>query len=299
MTNCINITGAGLEPLRGSAIIEQIDLSLVGEQQSPWLRPEPPISCDHVLPILDSIIEREGCSLKHLQFPKKWRKDQEEPSTDSEFHALLLRYNQMWTSRGAISCLECNQNLPPHRDIWIETRICRFYGIQLHTCCCCLAHYCYKCETEERERRMLYSCVKCERDYCTDCSKTHLCRSCEEYYCIDCYEDECQKCNEKICVLCFEESKCEGCDKLFCAECNDIEGEKVVRTCDECDGTFCDDCQLRRLQQGQQGCAECIKQIAPLLAGENKRLYKEVEQLKLENKELKVENKELKQRAKA
>ncbi|KAL7490604.1 hypothetical protein ACHAWT_000175 [Skeletonema menzelii] len=64
LTNCLNITGAGLEPLRGSTIIEQIDLSLVGKNCNPAdLSPYPPISCDHVLPILDSIIEREGCSI--------------------------------------------------------------------------------------------------------------------------------------------------------------------------------------------------------------------------------------------
>jgi hypothetical protein len=74
LTNCVNITGAGLEPLRGSAIIEQIDLSLVGEHQSPRFRTEPTIiSCDHALPILDSIIEREGFALKYLQFPHVWR----------------------------------------------------------------------------------------------------------------------------------------------------------------------------------------------------------------------------------
>eukprot|EP00984_Skeletonema_dohrnii_P018372 scaffold8557_cov100-Skeletonema_dohrnii-CCMP3373.AAC.12 len=73
LTNCVNITGVGLEPLRGSLIIEQIDLSLVGEHQSPSISPEPQISCSHVLPILDSIIEREGCSLMHLQFPQVWR----------------------------------------------------------------------------------------------------------------------------------------------------------------------------------------------------------------------------------
>lgn len=73
LANCINITGAGLEPLRGSAIIEQIDLSLVGKHQSPVLNPEPPISCEFVLPILHSILGSGGCSLKHLQFPIKWR----------------------------------------------------------------------------------------------------------------------------------------------------------------------------------------------------------------------------------
>eukprot|EP00985_Skeletonema_marinoi_P013791 scaffold6883_cov82-Skeletonema_marinoi.AAC.1 len=60
LTNCVNITGVGLVPLRGSAIINQIDLSLVGEHQRPKINPEPQISCDLVLPILDSIIEREA-----------------------------------------------------------------------------------------------------------------------------------------------------------------------------------------------------------------------------------------------
>ena len=44
LTNCIKITGAGLRPLRGSTIIEQIDLSLVGDGENPRLDPEPPIS---------------------------------------------------------------------------------------------------------------------------------------------------------------------------------------------------------------------------------------------------------------
>eukprot|EP00985_Skeletonema_marinoi_P028517 scaffold25143_cov73-Skeletonema_marinoi.AAC.1 len=45
LTNCINITGVGLEPLRGSTIIQQIDLSLVCVHESCKLDPAPPISC--------------------------------------------------------------------------------------------------------------------------------------------------------------------------------------------------------------------------------------------------------------
>ena len=52
LTGCVNITGAGLEPLRDSLVIEHIDLGFVGESESPILRTDPPISCDHVLPIL-------------------------------------------------------------------------------------------------------------------------------------------------------------------------------------------------------------------------------------------------------
>ena len=35
LANCTNITGAGLEPLRGSSVIEFIDLSLAGDHESP------------------------------------------------------------------------------------------------------------------------------------------------------------------------------------------------------------------------------------------------------------------------
>mmetsp|Transcript_5263 Transcript_5263/g.11114 ORF Transcript_5263/g.11114 Transcript_5263/m.11114 type:complete len:204 (+) Transcript_5263:72-683(+) len=73
LTNCSNMTGAGLVSLSGSTSIEQIDLSLVGAHQSPILDPKPPLDCDLVLPILDSIINQGRCQLKHLQFPRMWR----------------------------------------------------------------------------------------------------------------------------------------------------------------------------------------------------------------------------------
>jgi hypothetical protein len=126
LTNCINITGAGLEPLRGSTTIEQIDLSLVGKHQSRKLKPDPPISCDHVLPILDSIIEREGCALQHLQFPSKWldrmgiryRNGRQRELFD-QFVQFLRRCNGMWDNRGGISCLKCNSNSPTDNGSWI------------------------------------------------------------------------------------------------------------------------------------------------------------------------------------
>ncbi|KAL7447822.1 hypothetical protein ACHAWC_000131, partial [Mediolabrus comicus] len=74
LTNCTKITGSGLEPLRGSTIIEQIDLSLAADGENPRFDIDPPISCETVLPILDSIITADTpCAIKHLQFPYKWR----------------------------------------------------------------------------------------------------------------------------------------------------------------------------------------------------------------------------------
>ena len=72
-------------------MIEKIDLSLNGNHTCGATILKPAISCDFVLPILDSIIEDEGSSLMHIQFPKHWN----ERSTDSAFHQFLLRYKAM------------------------------------------------------------------------------------------------------------------------------------------------------------------------------------------------------------
>jgi len=272
LTNCIHIAGAGLEPLRGSIIIEQIDLSLVGEHQNPNINPEPPISCNHAIPTLDSIIEREGCALRHLQFPQVWR---EEPSTDSEFHQFLLRYNQMLTNREHVGCLECNQRLPSDGNEWIETGTNAYlhiwYGTQAHNCYDCFKHYCYDCKID--------FCWTCQTDYCEDCTKMSDCKSCENSHCNDCYEHECHECNEKICLDCVEREynchKCGDCDKVLCSECIEDEDVKTdVYTCDQCNDSCCDVCRLRKFRQGQLGCTDCIKQVASLLECESKECVK-------------------------
>ena len=72
ITNCVNITGIGLEPLRGSAVIQQIDLSLTCDGEGPsTLDLELSISFGIVLPILDSIIERGV--VQHITLPRIWR----------------------------------------------------------------------------------------------------------------------------------------------------------------------------------------------------------------------------------
>ena len=55
LTHCFHITGAGLKPLRGTKVLKEIDLSLVGIHESPDIEPLPAISEGVVLPILDII----------------------------------------------------------------------------------------------------------------------------------------------------------------------------------------------------------------------------------------------------
>jgi len=89
LTNCVNITGSCLEPLRGSRVIKEVDLSLVGRHQSPLLDPKPPILADIVLPVLDDIIAR-GDEAILIQFPNAWRQQR-----SNYFCEFVVRYNRL------------------------------------------------------------------------------------------------------------------------------------------------------------------------------------------------------------
>ena len=78
LTGCININGSGLSPLRGSVVLKQLDLSLVGQHERPYKldKKAPSLSEEVVIPILSSVINAGGNSMTHLQIPQKWRKIQ-------------------------------------------------------------------------------------------------------------------------------------------------------------------------------------------------------------------------------
>eukprot|EP00984_Skeletonema_dohrnii_P012113 scaffold4870_cov75-Skeletonema_dohrnii-CCMP3373.AAC.5 len=217
LTNCINITGVGLEPLRGSIIIERIDLCLVGYHESPELDLEPPLSCTEVLPILVSIIERGFFALKHLHFPWSWRQDERniEYPWESEFHNFLLQYNDELLHNEDVSCLRCDCNLPPDRTGWMVTShgTPLAYGSQSFTCCKCMNHYCTNCPDEEAEvdEKLISSlpCRKCKRIYCFNCQEMETCESCAQNCCVDCGDfKQCYHCQEKICYSCVSEEDC-------------------------------------------------------------------------------------------
>ncbi len=69
LTGCVGITGRGLDPLRGSTSLVQIDLN--PERRRREGESSLPEGC--VLPILESVIDAPGNTLKHVQLPRKFR----------------------------------------------------------------------------------------------------------------------------------------------------------------------------------------------------------------------------------
>ncbi len=242
LTNLLNITGIGLEPLRGSTMIEKIDLSLVGDNESPDLDPAPPISMAEVLPILDSIIDMGGeSSLKLLIFPKEWRK---EINNESEFHAFLARYNELLRSR-LVTCLSCDYNLsedgPMVRMVDIQ------YGTQKYTCYDCLKHYCHDCSEEDEGEIFCMSdvCNICNRRYCLHCSREWQCTCCDGWFCVDCMSTkQCAQCDRSVCSNCISERKCQSdcCNgKIWCDDCVLYSPDGLI-PCDNCSTDRCIDC---------------------------------------------------------
>ena len=310
LTNCTNIRGIGLRPLSGSTLIEKIDLSLVGKHCNPSnILPEPPISCDIVLPILDSIISNETlCRLKYLNFPKGWRmrayntaKSGSSTETQSIFQAFLARYDQMLQNRG-----------PPKNHSGIDLEIGIFgrhnsYGTQYNICHQCTKLFRHDCSVGD-DNAEHYFCSACEREYCGNCVTTtgcgicsygfcvgtcitHSCASpncdekvcdeCKQYWCDKCYRTWCDECCSRNCL------DCEWCTKRYCHECSENDEMNGVLRCDEydCVNIACSSCLLKRLQEGELDCMKCIRKATPL-----------IKQLKDENKELKDENEALCQR---
>ena len=172
VTNCIGITGAGLEPLRGSTVLERIDLSLVGDHENPTINPEPPISVSAVVPTLESIIGAEGNSLVHVQLPKKWRLERAEVLTQflRRFDRELNRRRFECSKSGCGEICDSDTNEYISWAVWQEGDI---YGMNNISCYQCNRHFCRDCD----ERQCILNlCDNCEKFYCEDCNAVAYCQ---------------------------------------------------------------------------------------------------------------------------
>ena len=179
LAGCINITGSGLNVLRSSTTIKQIDLSLVGKHEVPLL-PEPLLSEIEVISILYDIIGRgRGSSLKQLEFLKKWRNIR-----STQFDQFLERYNDYLTNK-RFCCSKCDKLCEETDPEWIfRSRLEeKAFGTQNYTCSGCLKHFCRRGECGGD-----VWCDKCEKQYCEECSPSTKCQWCDLYFCNACEE---------------------------------------------------------------------------------------------------------------
>ena len=122
LTGCENIIGHGLEPLRASTSIRQIDLSLVGQFESPKERASVNISTDAVIPILQGIIDNGGNSLRDFTLPRKF--DEGRFQTPSSAYNQFINDFEQYILRLSLPCQCPNHGTSCHQVIGPDYSIC-------------------------------------------------------------------------------------------------------------------------------------------------------------------------------
>ena len=280
LTGCVNITGEGLAPLNGSVVLKDIDLSLVGQHESPdKYFTDPKISEEAVLPILNSIVGENG-SLEFIRLPEVWRERRA-----LQLDRFIERFNRLETSRNhrcsqcTVLCREASTHV---EDGLNSARYDGLYAIQNFNCNLCRKFFCHECETQEENgpnRQCVSFCDTCYGNYCTDCCPVKSCNVCEKEKCTECSTiKECQDCFDSFCDACsppdVKKCKCGGMNRCnycaTCVACNEPHCDDcfpVKLYCDCWDGKHCKDC-ADMYQAGtcncclEIGCNKCIKVVS-------------------------------------
>jgi hypothetical protein len=270
LTNCVGITGSCLEPLQDSWNIEVIDLSLVGDHESPVLDPEPLLSCDAALPILEGIVGR----LKLIRFPKVWL--QRVASDDwrgwrtidnDVFNLFLGRYSDSLENRyysGYVHyqkhCQHCGENV--HPGPYME--YCQHRGMFQEICYGCLKNYHDSCNDDEEGAHTLKFCSYCEQYYCEECCAMDTCNRCGKHSCVDCTTlFPCYGCDDKgVCKDC--QIQCDVCNGTSCTDCRNVQGYAVM-DCKTCNRTLCGNCvsDFTCDKCAKGGCRDCSEKEDP------------------------------------
>ena len=227
LQGCVNIRGYGLEPLRGSTVLEQVDLSSECSQFQ-----EPPrstitstskLSEEVVTPILLSIT-----SLQQVHLPGKIPPG----STTNPFYS-------QFQGLGDAYCYVCRKSCDT-----------------VDKCSCCTKTYCKECVP-------VHSCGSCNKKFCLGCQYTIQNEIGFDCGNPDCHvwmgsehrhhqhqgggnhmeggevgdEDEAIN-NELLCFSCLDVKCCDHCSRDYCSSCSNF------TTCGSCGGTKCEHCFL-------------------------------------------------------
>ena len=183
LTNC-RISGYGLKPLKKSTVLERIDLSMAEPHTKP-VRHSTAMSLNTTLPILYSIVNKNGNSLKHIQLPLRWRMEKQPALLE-----FMECYNLHLINDANLTCsmirlsdqydwLTCGDEVEGAR----LKRGKKQFGIQSATCYSCLA---FACSNQECKKSINYCGGECEKYYCKSCVKFKQCLYCKTSLCSRC-----------------------------------------------------------------------------------------------------------------
>mmetsp|Transcript_416 Transcript_416/g.955 ORF Transcript_416/g.955 Transcript_416/m.955 type:complete len:470 (-) Transcript_416:156-1565(-) len=246
LTHCINIVGHGLEPLRGSTVVEKLDLGLVRQFEAPYLRKgmapgrrnyeflfdDAKLSEGPVCAIIDSILHGEDDSFDRLQYPHTWSVNSSEP------HTLVPLYDN-----NVLRSERVKQLVDEHNIIVNKFSCCLYFGY-------------------EDEKDLCSSLEDSLDDESLGSALVDVCISCK-----DASFTVCSNCNDIVCYECCDADKCEECDIIHCPRCRrDHSLENVVTWCEAADygsdcSPRCSSCRLKSCRNGTNACTECRSEV--------------------------------------
>jgi len=261
LTHCFSIVGHGLKSLRGSLVLEKLNLGLVRQMEVPQLFIDAQLSEEVVYDILNGILEVEGNTFGRLQVPAAWcsegeNADRRENNGPSERLTQFFEvYNLAFMNKKNLCAYFGYADLQSLMQQLIEIKME------------------YKC-VDDTER-----CIKCSNfadfDRCTHCSKI-VCYACG---------DDVGNCNG------------DGCNIVNCTDCMDEEVHNFVSWCSgyNCEGR-CGDCRFRECCNGTLDCEACKAMVFDRLLEkfnekkvENGTKQAEIDQLRQELSQLRCE----------
>ena len=278
-----------MEPLRGSMVLEQIDLSLVKQHKNPNIRPA--ISEEAVVPILHSIICKQGNRLKQVQMPSKWTLGVSRLlSQFAEDYSRLLQ-SRPFNCAGCIQPGGCNRT---DGVVWVPHVPGDWFGVQLFTCYLCMRNFCGECNDDVCS----FLCYLCDKTYCGKYIQTLECGKCEETFCKGCMPlRECELCVDVLFYDCWgncdscnrmvQQSRCGGCSRetpLYQCENNSCKKSNCatcvafgnVLACDDCGTKHCVDCRQVKYRAARGGdeqfCSGCTHIVVAELLKESGRM---------------------------
>jgi len=290
LIGCENISGVGLEPMRGSTTIQQIDLSTSEKtcdvaSSAEFFSPNFPwcfaLSENAVIPVLDSINGKHDRSLRHVQCPLFWRERKSKLLT-----SFMERYDRALNSRTCV-CAVCSDGF--QGSPWIDiTKGNAAWGLQNYTCYDCTKYFCDDCVKPfcKQCQKMfcqdcctINHCDDCGKVACSECEEFPKCEACEESYCPDCMPVfTCECCNRTRCIDCSPHYTCSGCDNV--SNCDDCAHAQNVQWCEVCYEDNCNDCRFKAYKEGELECVGCRSLLLPRIMQENESMLREKESLR-------------------
>ena len=294
---CKAVVGHGLECLRNTNVLVQIDVSI------------PNIKEEIVIPILDSIMASEGTSLKHIQIPQSWRGN----------YSFLQRWDQ-YLYKTKARCDDCGGRCGKGKHGMGRSPLIGD-GLQVKTCYGCLTNSCCHSNSGMWCWNMPEHCSKCDRYYCRNCASVKQCGGCSTSFCnicegedvMECSGEDCEEafdggatfcfeceweniykctcCNSVYCDKCSKRTECgeDNCETVTCDECaHDYESRDLVpHECRRCKEAYCNKHLWESYQHEKnqnscymRDCSGCQSLLFPLLEEQNDKLSKEVDELK-------------------